>query len=141
MVDKVQRPGQRLNVLATLNKSDSRFNQGRNRFAWMKAMPEQLKEFFGITSTSLEELSYEEGLQRDELEEGKHYLTLDIENPSIQGEPLHIEISETTEPTDWQAVNQENAVKQLKITDEVVAMKVLKSLLIYLNMLVRMAFL
>lgn len=121
MVDKVQRPGQRPNVLALLNKSDSRFNQGRNRFAWMKVMPAQLEEYFGVSATDLAKLEYEEGVQRTELVEGKHYITLDIEKPEIGGQPLHIEITETTEPTDWQAQNQENAVKQLEITEEIAA--------------------
>ncbi len=42
-VDKVQKPGQRLNVLAVLNVSDNRFSQGRNRYAWMKIMPIELR--------------------------------------------------------------------------------------------------
>ncbi len=119
MVDKVQKPGQRLNVLAKLNVSDNRFQQGRNRYAWMKIMPSELETYFGIKASRLNDLVYEEGVQRADLIEGKHYLTLDIVNPTLEGEELHIEITETMDPTDWQAQNQENAVKQIEITKEI----------------------
>ncbi len=119
IVDKVQKPSQ--NVLQLLNKTDDRFNLGNNRFAWVKVMPHEAQKYFGIDPQELAKLTFTEGREREDMVEGKDYLTVEKANPTLDGASLRIQISETTEPTEWQAANLEKAAKQIEITAEIAA--------------------
>lgn len=119
IVDKVQKPSQ--NVLQLLNKTDERFNLGNNRFAWVKVMPHEAQKYFGIDPEELAKLTFTEGRQREDMVEGKDYLTVEKANPTLNGQALRIQISETTEPTEWQEANLEQAAKQIEITAEIAA--------------------
>ena len=87
------------NMLASLNKGDERFEQtGKPRRCWTKITPESASEL-GID------------LIKDKVdEEGKEY---NILNPSIDGVRIRIQVTETTEATEWQAKNVEKAAKQI----------------------------
>ncbi len=117
LVDKVQKPSN--NILQLLNKSDERFNLGNNRFAWVKLMPYEAQKFFGIDPEALEGLTFTEGRAREDFVEGEDYVTVEKANPTLNGKALHIQINETTMPTEWQIANPERAAKQIEITEEI----------------------
>ncbi len=86
-------------ILGLLNESDERFNQQKPRFAWMSAQPADIKKYFGIDVSELQE--------GDELEIG-------LVDPRMNGvdSPLNIQITETTEGTDYDVKNFEKTAKR-----------------------------
>ena len=83
-------------VLGILNASDERFAQQKPRFCWVTAEAVDVHKTFGI------ELNLEEG---QELEIG-------MENPTINGNPLNIQITETTEGTEYEVANFAKTAKR-----------------------------
>lgn len=109
MVGRVSKPGQ-INVLAELNKGDERFNvAGSERRAW-----------FPVTLSSLSEL----GMSADKLakieamSEGERVECL-LENPTIAGQPLFIQVNETITPDEYQSANAIKTAKQIEINESV----------------------
>lgn len=84
-------------ILGMLNASDDRFNQTKARRAWVSGEKADIKKIFDIDVTSLEE-----GVV---LEIGKL-------NPTINNQPLNIQITETTKGTDYDVANFEKTAKR-----------------------------
>ena len=86
---KIENPEVRPQGIAgLLNASDERFegSLGSPRYAFMSAQPADVQKLFGIDVSDLTEGSSRE---------------LGIENPSIQGVKLNIQVTETTNGSDW----------------------------------------
>ena len=86
-------------IVGLLNASDDRFTQtGKPRYAWISVEPSDASEKLGLDFSSLKEVGD----------------TMDINklNPSIDGQPLNIQITETTEGTEWEVANLETAAKR-----------------------------
>jgi hypothetical protein len=88
------------NPLALLNASDERFNQQKPRYAWMSAMPQDIKTQFGIDVSNLKE--------GEELVIG----LVDPRYASFPDAQLNIEIIEKVEGTDYQVANFEKSAKR-----------------------------
>lgn len=99
----------RVNVLAKLNRGDVRFNTGSVRRAWFPVTLNSLEDL-GINKKDIEAIS--------KLEEGDKY-ELNFENPSIDGEPLAVQVVESIIPDAWQRQNTMKSAKQLMISEEV----------------------
>lgn len=86
-------------ILGLLNESDERFNQQKPRYAWMTAQPSDVKKYFGIDVSGLAE--------GDELE-------INQVDPRMAGidSPLNIQITETTEGSDYDVENFDTRAKR-----------------------------
>ena len=86
-------------ILGILNASDERFNQQKARYAWLTAQPEDVKKSFGIDVSSLQE--------------GEE-LIINMVDPRINGidKPLNIQITETTDGTEYEVANFEKTAKR-----------------------------
>lgn len=106
----------RINVLQHLNKGDERFNPAPTpRHAW-----------FAVTLASLEDLGADqEALKAIDALEMNERFPLDIQDPTIAGEKLTIQVNESTEPDEYQKVNFMDSAKQLPITERVAKNKTL----------------
>jgi hypothetical protein len=92
--EKISNPNARPGSIAgLLNESDDRFsnNLGSARRAWMSGTAEDIKAKLGVDTSDLAEVG-------DSKELG-------LLNPSIKGYPLHIQITETTEGSDYDVAN------------------------------------
>lgn len=88
------------NVLGLLNASDERFTQSKPRYAWVTAEPKDVKAQFGIDVDSLK--------QGDVLEIG----AVDPRMASFPETALNIQITETTEGSDYDVQNFETRAKR-----------------------------
>ena len=86
-------------VLALLNADDDRFSQRKPRRAWESITPAMLKKYFDV-DVNMEEMSPD------------NVVDLNILNPTLNGKRMHIQITETTTPTDWQLANVNTAAKR-----------------------------
>lgn len=100
----------RINVLQQLNKGDKRFEP--------TSLPRHV--WFPVTLISLAELgvSVEKLAEVGKLEFGQK-AELSIENPTLEGELLTIQVTESIYPDEFQAKNVMTSAKQLPITDRV----------------------
>jgi len=82
------RPG---SIVGMLNKSDDRFTQeSKPRYAWISGEKADILASLGIDLTDLAEGSEKE---------------LNVLSPTIEGEPLNIQITETTEGSEFDVAN------------------------------------
>jgi len=88
------------NVLGLLNKSDDRFNQQKPRYSWMTAEKADVLEQFGVDLSGLAE--------GDVLEIGAVDPRL-TSNPDAE---LNIQITESTEGSDYDVANFETRAKR-----------------------------
>lgn len=88
------------NVLGLLNASDERFTQSKPRYAWVTAEPKDVKAQFGIDVDNLK--------QGDVLEIG----AVDPRMASFPETALNIQITETTEGSDYDVQNFETRAKR-----------------------------
>lgn len=88
------------NVLGLLNASDERFTQSKPRYAWVTAEPKDVKAQFDIDVDSLK--------QGDVLEIG----AVDPRMASFPETALNIQITETTEGSDYDVQNFETRAKR-----------------------------
>jgi hypothetical protein len=88
------------NVLGLLNEDDDRFNQQKPRYAWLSGTPASIEKQFGIDVSSLGE--------GDVLEIGQ----VDPKLAGFPEETLNIQITETTEGSEWQVANFDRAAKR-----------------------------
>lgn len=97
---KIQNPEARpSSIVGILNKGDERFTQeDKPRYAWVTGTSSGIKESLGIDTSSLAN----EGDTMD----------LDIVNPKINGAPLNIQITETTQGTEYDLQNVETRAKR-----------------------------
>ena len=89
-----------VNVLGLLNEDDERFNQQKPRYAWLSGTPASIEKQFGIDVSGLGE--------GDVLEIGQ----VDPKLAGFPNESLNIQITETTEGSDWQVANFDRAAKR-----------------------------
>lgn len=98
-----------VNPLGLFNKSDDRFSSGGARRAWLTAEPKDASIYLGIDLT-------ESNPSWTINQMGQETLELNILNPVaiINGEAivLKVQVTETTEPTDWQASNISQSAKR-----------------------------
>ena len=86
-------------ILGLLNESDERFNQQKPRFAWMTAEPKDINKYFGIDVSGLGE---------------GEVLEIGAVDPRMAGidSPLNIQITETTEGSEYDVKNFEKTAKR-----------------------------
>jgi hypothetical protein len=84
-------------VLGILNASDDRFAQQKPRFCWVTAEPTDVQNTFGIDVSGL--------VEGETIEIG-------MENPTINGNALNIQILETTEGTEYEVANFAKTAKR-----------------------------
>jgi hypothetical protein len=84
-------------VLGILNASDDRFAQQKPRFCWVTAEPSDVQNTFGVDVS---------GLQEGEV------LEIGMENPTINGNALNIQILETIEGTEYEVANFAKTAKR-----------------------------
>ena len=99
---KVDNPHARpASIVGLLNKSDERFASdglGKPRYAWISGEAADIKAAFGIDVSDLTNV----GDQKE----------LNILNPKAQGQDLHIQITETTEGSEYDVQNFETRAKR-----------------------------
>lgn len=88
------------NVLGLLNASDERFNQQKPRYAWVTGQKSDIEAQFNIDLSGLAE--------GDVLEIGQ----VDARLSSAPNSPLNIQITETTEGSEWDVANFETRAKR-----------------------------
>ncbi len=90
IAEHVENPNAKLNVASLLNAGDERFTQASSkpRRAWQSATPEGLKAI-GVDVTKLTFKTIE----------GKEIAEVNMLNPSLEGERLHVRLVDSLEPT------------------------------------------
>jgi hypothetical protein len=85
----VENPNAKVNVASLLNAGDDRFSNatGKPRMAWQSATPEGLFKAFGLDVTKLTFNDVN----------GKETATVNMLNPTISGERLHVRIVDSLE--------------------------------------------
>jgi len=102
--EKLQQTDRPVNAISMFNKSDDRFSAGNGaRRAWLTVEPTDASTLLGV---DLEGGKY----TTDEM--GRDVLPLNIANPTVNGQPLRVQIVETTEATEWDAANIETRAKR-----------------------------
>lgn len=91
-------------LLSMLNASDERFTSGARR-AWVTAEITDASKMFGINFGDDADWVMDPNLN-------KEVLPLGIENPTLNGFELRVQIEETLEGTEWQLQNIETAAKR-----------------------------
>jgi hypothetical protein len=91
-------------LLSMLNASDERFTSGARR-AWVTAEIADASKMFGINFGDDADWVMEPNLN-------KEVLPLGIENPTLNGFELRVQIEETLEGTEWQLQNIETSAKR-----------------------------
>jgi len=91
-------------LLSMLNASDERFTSGARR-AWVTAEIADASKMFGINFGDDADWVMDPNLN-------KEVLPLGIENPTLNGFELRIQIEETLEGTEWQLKNIETSAKR-----------------------------
>ena len=87
------------NILAMLNKSDDRFKQTNGKtYAWVSGEVSDIEETFNLELTELVNVG--------DVQE------LNISNPTIQGQELNIQLTETTKGSDYDLGNIETTAKR-----------------------------
>jgi hypothetical protein len=97
---KIDNPNVRpQSIVGLLNASDDRFTQtGKPRHAWVSAQPEDASKLFGLDFSSLT-------AEGQEMEINKL-------SPSINGQALNIQITETTQGNEYEVANFETMAKR-----------------------------
>jgi len=84
-------------IVADLNKSDARFSSRKPKRAWVSGNEEDILAIFGVDLSSLTKGESKE---------------LNILNPKIGDLPVHVQITESTDPNKWQMANKDLASKR-----------------------------
>tara|TARA_R100001082_G_scaffold108080_1_gene82834 strand:+ start:643 stop:1185 length:543 start_codon:yes stop_codon:yes gene_type:complete len=98
--EKIKNPNLRpTSIVSILNKSDERFiAEAKPRFAWQSGEAEDIKNALGIDCSSL-------------VNEGD-VMEVNLLNPKINGEELHIQITETTKGDEYDFANLDTRAKR-----------------------------
>lgn len=100
--EKITAKDRPVSALTVLNASDDRFSSGARR-GWATAEPLDASKAFDVNfGDDGEWYTSERGEMMD----------LDILNPTFNDVRFRVQITETTEPTEWQAENLERAAKR-----------------------------
>jgi hypothetical protein len=102
IAERLEGGSQSNNVLGMFNKSDERFSSGGARRAWLTCEPSDASELLGVDVSS--------DYTTDE--RGRSVKALNILNPAVGDVVLHVQVNETTEPSEYQAMNVETAAKR-----------------------------
>lgn len=98
----VVRKDRPINLISALNQTDSRFNGGiKPRRAWSTFQISEASKAFGIDFSKLE---YKE-------EDGKQIVYIGKLPLIYQGQPVHLQVNETLEPTEYQLANLQTSAK------------------------------
>lgn len=108
IVDFVERTGS-VNVLAKLNKGDARFKSGSERRAWFPVTLASLLEL-GLSTEAINKISA--------LTYGEKF-EVNLENPTIDGHLLRVQITESISPDIYQRQNTAKTAKQIEIDERV----------------------
>lgn len=100
--EKITAKDRPVSALTILNASDDRFSSGARR-GWATAEP--------IDASNAFEINFGDDGEWYTSEKGE-MMDLDILNPEFNGVRFKVQITETTEPTEWQAENVERAAKR-----------------------------
>ena len=100
--EKITAKDRPVSALTILNASDDRFSSGARR-GWATAEP--------IDASNAFEINFGDDGEWYTSERGE-MMDLDILNPEFNGVRFRVQITETTEPTEWQAENVERAAKR-----------------------------
>ena len=99
LAEFVQDPNRPVNALAAFNADDDRFS-GKPRRGWLTVSPAMLENLLGI---DVDKGTYDgSGVEQD----------VNMLNPAIDGNRLHIQITETVSPDEYQASNVETTAKR-----------------------------
>jgi len=107
VAEQVQVSDRPMNVLGMLNKSDDRFISNARR-TWVTAEPTDATELFGINFGADAEWYMGTSKSGAQVE----LLDLNVFNPVINDTRCRILVTETIDPTEWQAENVERAAKR-----------------------------
>ena len=100
--EKISASNRPMSALTILNASDSKFSSGARR-SWATAEPVDASEIYNVNfGDDGEWYASERGEMMD----------LDIINPEFNGTRFRVQITETIEPSEWQAENLERAAKR-----------------------------
>lgn len=85
-------------IVGLLNASDDRFSQqGKARYSWMSGEPKDIKDSLGVDVADMVEGEIRE---------------LNILNPTINNQKLSVQITETTEGSEYDVANLETRAKR-----------------------------
>jgi hypothetical protein len=84
-------------LTSLLNADDERFNQSKPRHAWLAVSPALVKEHFGIDCSDLKV---------------GEILEIDQEEPTINGQLLNIQLTETVKGSEYDNANVDKAAKR-----------------------------
>ena len=102
--EKLQAQDRPVNAISMFNMSDDRFSTGIGaRRAWLTVEPTDASTLLGV---DLEAGEY----TTDQM--GREIVSLNIANPTVNGQPLRVQIVETTEATEYDAQNIETRAKR-----------------------------
>ena len=107
VAEQVQVSDRPMNVLGMLNKSDDRFKSNARR-TWVTAEPTDATELFKINFGADAEWYMGTSKSGAQVE----LLDLNVLNPVINDTRCRILVTETIDPTEWQAENVERAAKR-----------------------------
>ena len=107
VAESIQVSDRPMNVLGMLNKSDDRFKSNARR-TWITAEPTDATELFDINFGA--DADWYMGTSKSGAQ--VELLDLNVLNPVINDMRCRILVTETIEPTDWQAENVERAAKR-----------------------------
>tara|TARA_R110002012_G_scaffold290829_1_gene485008 strand:+ start:81 stop:674 length:594 start_codon:yes stop_codon:yes gene_type:complete len=90
-------------VLAMMNASDPRFQRGSKTYTWTRATLSDLETLLAIPGLDIENSDFVTITSKS----GKvrEVTNLNILNPEFNSKKLSVQITETTEPTEWQKAN------------------------------------
>lgn len=92
------------NIVGLLNASDSRFGASKPRRAWVSA---EIADAVAM----IDQLEADQVASLANAPVGEE-MELNISNPSIQGQDLHVQVNETIAGTKWQMENIDRAAKR-----------------------------
>ena len=107
VAESIQVSDRPMNVLGMLNKSDDRFKSNARR-TWVTAEPTDATELFSINFGADAEWYMGTSKSGAQVE----LLDLNVLNPVINDMRCRILVTETIEPTEWQAENVERSAKR-----------------------------
>jgi len=90
------------NPLGSFNKSDDRFSSSGARRAWLTAEIEDASELLGLDLSTGYTVN----------DKGHEVLMLNVLNPTVLGQALRVQVTETVEPSEYQATNLDSAAKR-----------------------------
>lgn len=92
-------PERPASAVSALNDDDDRFAQRKPQHAFQPMSVKKAVELGWIKQEAFDALEPSAGIDISEQVEGKHFISLNVINPSLDGKRLCVQVIETTEPT------------------------------------------